>query len=276
VPVKVYKPTSPGRRSSSVADFSDLDKVAPYKPLLAPLKKTGGRNHQGVTTARFRGGGHKRAYRVIDFKRDKLQVPGRIETIEYDPNRSCRIARVVYRDGERRYMLAAAGLAPGDTVVSGERVEPNVGNAMPLRNIPLGLEIHNIELTPGKGGQICRSAGSGSVLASRDGDYAQLTLPSGEIRRIHVNCRATIGRVGNSDHANIRWGKAGRMRWLGRRPHNRGTSMNPVSHPMGGGEGRSGGGRHPCSPTGKLSKGGRTRARKAISNKFIVRRRKKK
>jgi len=275
MPIREYKPTSPGRRFSSVSDFSEITSTKPEKTLLRPLKKTGGRNFQGVITARHRGGGHKRMYRIIDFKRNKLDVPARVASIEYDPNRSARIALLHYADGEKRYILAPQGLGVGDTVLSGDKAEPNVGNSLPLKRIPLGLEVHNIELQPGKGGQMARAAGSSAVLSSRDGDYAYLLLPSSEVRKVHVNCRATIGRLGNMDHGSVRIGKAGRKRWLGRRPHVRGTAMNPVDHPHGGGEGRTKGGRHPVSPTGKLAKGGKTRHVRKPSDVFIVRRRKK-
>jgi large subunit ribosomal protein L2 len=259
-----------------VSDFSEITCTKPEKSLLRPLKKTGGRNSHGRTTSRFRGGGHKRKYRIIDFKRNKDNIPAKVATIEYDPNRSARIALLHYRDGEKRYILAPNGLKVNDIIESGDQVEPKVGNTMPLKSMPLGLQVHNVELTPGKGGQLGRSAGTGIQLAAREGNYANLVLPSGEIRKVRVECRATIGQVGNLDHQNISYGKAGRMRWKGRRPHVRGTAQNPVCHPMGGGEGRSGGGRHPCSPTGKLSKGGRTRQKRKASGKFILRRRKKK
>jgi large subunit ribosomal protein L2 len=274
MPIKVHKPTSPGRRVSSVLDFSHLTKKRPEKALVEPLKRKLGRNSYGHITSRFRGGGVRRLYRQIDFKRDKDGVPARVAAIEYDPNRSADIALLHYADGEKRYILAPKGLELGRTVISGDRVEPDVGNAMPLRSIPLGLEIHNIELQRGRGGQLARSAGAVCQLAAREGDYAVVILPSGETRKIHVECRATIGQIGNLDYHRVRWGKAGRNRYRGWRPHNRGTSMNPVSHPMGGGEGRTGGGRHPCSPTGKLSKGGKTRRGKARSNQYILRRRK--
>ena len=274
--IRKYKPTSPGRRHGSVSDFAEITCTTPEKSLLRPLKKTGGRNCHGHTTSRFRGGGHKRMYRVIDFKRNKDGVPARVATIEYDPNRTSRIALLHYVDGEKRYILAPNGLKVDDRIESGDSVEPKLGNCMPLKSMPLGMNVHNVELTPGRGGQLGRSAGMNIQLSAREGKYANLVLPSGEIRKVSVECRATIGQVGNLDHQNISYGKAGRMRWLGRRPHVRGVAMNPVSHPMGGGEGRSGGGRHPCSPTGKLSKGGRTRGRKKNSTKFIVRRRKKK
>ena len=273
--IRKYKPTSPGRRAGSVLDFAEITHVGPEKSLLRPIKKTGGRNNTGRITSRRRGGGHKRRYRLIDFKRNKDGVPGTVKTVEYDPNRSANIALVVYADGEKRYMLAPLNLAVGQQVMSGPGSEPLVGNAMPLANIPVGMTIHNIELSAGRGGQICRSAGSSAQLTAREGDYAVVEMPSGEVRRIHVRCRATIGRVGNTDYQNVKLGKAGRRRHLGRRPKVRGTAMNPIDHPMGGGEGRTAGGRHPCSPKGVLAKGGRTRRSKNPTNKFILRRRKK-
>lgn len=274
--IKKYKPTSAGRRHGSVLDYSELSKVKPEKSLLRPLKKTGGRNNHGRITSRRRGGGHKRRYRVIDFKRTKQGIPARVATIEYDPNRSANIALLFYADGEKAYIIAPLGLKVGATVMAGPTAEPNAGNAMRLADIPIGLQIHNIELMSGRGGQMCRTAGSFSQLMAREGNYAVVLLPSGELRRIHVNCMATIGRIGNSDHQNVKLGKAGRRRHMGRRPKVRGTAMNPVDHPMGGGEGRTAGGRHPCSPTAVLAKGGRTRSRSNPSNKFIIRRRKKK
>jgi large subunit ribosomal protein L2 len=274
--IKKYKPTSAGRRHGSVLDFSELSKVKPEKSLLRPLKKTGGRNNHGHITSRRRGGGHKRRYRVIDFKRRKQGVPARVATLEYDPNRSANIALLHYADGEKAYIIAPLGLKVGDPIMAGPDAEPTAGNAMRLADIPIGLQIHNIELQAGRGGQLCRTAGSFAQLMARDGDYAAVLLPSGELRRIHVNCMATIGRIGNTDHQNVKLGKAGRKRHMGRRPKVRGTAMNPVDHPMGGGEGRTAGGRHPCSPTAVLSKGGRTRSRSNPSNKFIIRRRKKK
>ena len=274
MPIKVYKPTSAGRRNASVLDFSHLAKKRPEKSLVQRIVRTGGRNHHGHTTSRFRGGGSRKLYRIVDFRRDKLDVPARVAALEYDPNRNADIALLHYADGAKRYILAAKGLKVGATVVSGERVEPDVGNSMPLGSIPLGLAVHNVELQPGKGGQIARSAGMSAQLLARDGDYATIIMPSGELRKIHVRCRATIGEVGNSDYQNVRWGKAGRRRHKGRRPHQRGTSMNPVAHPMGGGEGRTGGGRHPVSPWGRPTKGGKTRRGKAASNQFILRRRK--
>ncbi|HAH46969.1 50S ribosomal protein L2 [Gimesia sp.] len=274
--IRFYKPTTPGRRGASVSDFAAITdrKKAPEKSLLVRYKKKGGRNNQGVITSRHRGGGHKRMYRLIDFRRTKDGVPAKVNGIEYDPNRSARIALLHYVDGEKRYILAPEGLKAGDTVVSGEKVEPNIGNCMPLSAIPLGSTIHNVEMQPGRGGQLCRSAGTSAVLNAREENWAQVTLPSGEVRRIPNSCRATIGEIGNSEHTKVVLGKAGRKRWLGRRPHVRGTCMNPVAHPMGGGEGRNSGGRHPCSPTGKLAKGGKTRKRKKASSKAIIRRRK--
>jgi large subunit ribosomal protein L2 len=261
-----------------VSDFADCTyprQNRPEKSLLRPLKKKGGRNHHGVVTSRFRGGGHKRMYRIIDFKRKKDGVEATVLQVEYDPCRSARIALLQYADGEKRYILAPDGLKAQDRVMSGETeaVEPRVGNCMPLWKIPLGMTIHNVELMPGKGGQICRSAGCSATLGNREKDWALITLPSGEVRRVSSKCRATIGSVSNAEHMNINMGKAGRMRWKGRKPHNRGTSMNPVDHPLGGGEGRSKGGRNPCSPRGVLAKGGKTRKNRKPGNKAIVRRR---
>ena len=273
--IRKYKPTSPGRRHGSVLDFSEITHVGPEKSLLRPIKKTGGRNNTGRITSRRRGGGHKRRYRLIDFKRNKDAVPALVKTVEYDPNRSANIALLFYADGEKRYILAPVGMSVGQEIRSGEGAEPLPGNAMCLRDIPMGMTIHNIELQPGRGGQICRSAGSSAQLTGREGSYCTVELPSGEVRRIHTTCRATIGRVGNTDHQNVKLGKAGRRRHLGRRPKVRGTAMNPNDHPMGGGEGRTAGGRHPCSPKGVLSKGGRTRRRNNPTDKFILRRRKK-
>lgn len=277
--IKQYKPTSPGRRGASVLDWSELTnrgRVKPEKSLLEPLKKTGGRNNQGRTTARFRGGGNKRMYRKVDFKRNRKDgVAATVQSIEYDPNRSANIALIQYEDGDKAYILAPKGLTAGDAVMAGDKVEPKVGNCMPIRNIPQGLPIHNIELRPGQGGKMVRSAGAVAQLNSKEGDYAFVSMPSGELRKVHLDCRATIGSMGNSDHSNVVIGKAGRTRHMGRRPHNRGTSMNPVAHPMGGGEGRRGGGRHPCGPTGKLSKGGKTRPKKKWSNQLIIRGRKR-
>jgi large subunit ribosomal protein L2 len=273
--IRHYKPTSAGRRQGSVSDFAEITdrKKKPEKSLLLPRKKKGGRNFQGIVCSRFRGGGHKQMYRVIDFKRKKDNVWAKVVSIEYDPNRSARIALLEYEDGEKTYILAPEGLKAGDKVLSGENCEPKVGNCMPLRKIPLGMTIHNLEMQPGRGGQVCRSAGSSATLTAREGLWAQITLPSGEVRRVSAECRATLGGLGNTDHMNISIGKAGRKRWKGRKPHNRGTSQNPVSHPMGGGEGRTAGGRHPCGPTGVLSKGGKTRKKRKPSNASIIRRR---
>ncbi len=270
-----YKPTSAGRRHGMVSDFSDLTTDKPEKSLLRRKNRKGGRNNRGRTTSRFRGGGHKKMYRVIDFKRDKDGIPGKVATIEYDPNRTARIALIHYKDGEKRYIIAPKDLKVGQMIISGEKVEPLAGNSMALKNIPLGLFVHNVEIQPGRGGQLARSAGTYCQLQAREGEYAHLLLPSSEVRRVHVNCRATIGETGFAEHMNIKLGKAGRKRWMGRRPHNRGSAMNPVAHPMGGGEGRSKGGHHPTSPWGKLAKGGKTRKPKSVSNAFIIRRRKK-
>ncbi|MFN8709545.1 MAG: 50S ribosomal protein L2 [Planctomyces sp.] len=273
--IRFYKPVTAGRRGASVSDFSEITdrKKRPEKSLTSRKKKNGGRNNQGKITARHRGGGHKRLYRAIDFRRDKDGVVGKVTHIEYDPNRSCRIALIEYADGEKRYIVAPEGLAAGATVESGASVEPVVGNCMPLSAIPLGTVVHNVEMQPGRGAQLCRSAGVGATLNAREGRWAQITLPSGEVRRVPSTCRATIGMVGNGEHSSIVIGKAGRNRWKGIRPRVRGTAMNPVAHPMGGGEGKNSGGRHPCSPTGKLSKGGRTRKGKKASSKAIIRRR---
>ncbi|GAA4433319.1 50S ribosomal protein L2 [Bremerella cremea] len=272
--IRKYKPTSAGRRNASVSDFKELTKGAsPEKALLRKITKTGGRNNQGKITARHRGGGHKRRYRVIDFRRAKDGVPAVVDSIQYDPNRSARIALLNYADGEKRYILAPDGLKAGDKVQSGSEASPSVGNCMPLKNIPAGTTVHNIEMVPGRGGAMCRSAGSSATLMACEADWAQLSLPSGEIRRVSSRCRATIGRVSNPDHEKVQLGKAGRSRWLGRRPHVRGTAMNPIDHPHGGGEGRTKGGRHPVTPQGKPTKGGATRHRKKASNRSIVRRR---
>lgn len=273
--IRQYKPVTAGMRNRSVSDFAEITdrKKKPEKSLLVPRKKTGGRNNQGVICSRFRGGGNKRKYRIIDFKRRKDDVAATVVSIEYDPNRSARIALLEYADGEKTYIIAPEGLKAGDKVISGEKVEPRVGNCMPLKSIPPGMTIHNIEMQPGHGGQLCRSAGTSATINAREGKWAQITLPSGEMRRVSSECRATIGAIGNADHMNISLGKAGRKRWMGRKPHNRGTSMNPVNHPMGGGEGRTAGGRHPCSPTGVLAKGGKTRKKRKPSNTAIIRRR---
>jgi large subunit ribosomal protein L2 len=271
--IKVYRPTSPGRRGMSVSTFDEITKTKPERSLLAPLRKSGGRNNQGVVTMRHQGGGHKRRYRIIDFKRDKFGVPGRIVSVEYDPNRSARIALVVYHDGEKRYILAPSGIKVGDQVMSGPGADIRPGNALPIRNIPLGTTVHNVELYPGRGGQLARSAGNAAQVLAKDGNTAQLRLPSGEVRYIDLNCLATIGQVSNSDHANLNLGKAGRKRWLGIRPSVRGIAMDPGAHPHGGGEGRSPIGMPgPKTPWGKPALGKKTRLNKRTS-KFIVRRR---
>ena len=273
--VKQFRPTSPGLRSKTAATFEELTpKVKPLKKLTKGKKRISGRNNSGRQTIWFRGGGHKRRYRQIDFRRDKIGVPAKVVSVEYDPNRSARIARLHYLDGEKRYILWADKLLVGAIVVSGPEAEINPGNALPLRNIPLGTIIHNVELKMGKGGQLVRGAGTSAQLMAKDGEYAQVKLPSGEVRRIHLNCYATVGSVGLGDHEIVSLGKAGRKRWLGRRPHNRGVTMNPVDHPMGGGEGRSSGGRHPCTPWGVPTKGYKTRNNKRTDN-MIVRRRNK-
>lgn len=270
--IKKLKPVTPGQRFRTVSDFAELTASTPEKSLLEPLKKSGGRNNRGRVTAFQRGGGHKRRYRVIDFKRDKLNIPARVATIEYDPNRSGRIALLFYADGEKRYILWPNGLKVGDTVVAGEDVAFNVGNALPLGQIPLGTLVHNVELQLGRGGQMARSAGSYAQVMAKEGDYVTLRLPSGEVRMVHRRCFATIGEMGNATHENVIIGKAGKSRWLGRRPHVRGVAMNPFDHPHGGGEGRTSGGRHPCTPWGKPTKGYKTR-KKQPSDAFIVRRR---
>ncbi len=274
--IKKFRPTSPGTRSKTSLTFEELTPNAkPEKSLLKGKSNKGGRNNSGRTTVRFRGGGHKRRYRVVDFKRDKTGIPAKVATVEYDPNRSARIALLHYADGEKRYILCPDKLVVGDTVTSGPDSDINPGNCLPLRNIPLGTIIHAVELKIGKGAQMVRSAGTSAQLMAKDGDYAQVKLPSGEVRRVHLNCSATIGQVGNSEHEQVKLGKAGRTRWKGKRPHNRGVVMNPVDHPMGGGEGRSSGGRHPCTPWGKPTKGYRTRNNKRTDG-MIVRRRYKK
>jgi len=273
--IKTYKPTTPGLRQRSVLDFGEITQNKPEKSLLRPLRKTGGRNNHGHVTLRFRGGGHRRAYRIIDFKRTKDGIPAVVASIEYDPNRSSNIALLNYRDGEKRYIIASLGLKVGDELMSGDKAEIRVGNSLSLKNIPLGTLVHNIELVAGKGGQMARGAGTYAQLVAKESSYAQLKLPSGEVRLVRQECRATIGQVGNVDHENVSIGKAGRSRWLGRRPHVRGVVMNPVDHPMGGGEGKSSGGRHPCSPWGKPAKGGKTRHKKK-SDDYIVTKRKKK
>jgi large subunit ribosomal protein L2 len=273
MPVKNYRPTSPGRRDMSVSTFEEITRTTPERSLVAPLRKRSGRNNRGVVTVRHRGGGHKRRYRIVDFRRDKFGVPGRVESIEYDPNRSARIALVIYSDGERRYILAPVGLGVGDTVTSGPDADIRPGNALPIRSIPLGTIVHNIELYPGRGGQLVRSAGNSAQLVAKEGSMAQVRLPSGEVRYIDMNCLATVGQVSNPDHANVDMGKAGRKRWLGKRPSVRGVAMDPASHPHGGGEGRSPIGMPgPKTPWGKPALGKRTRRNKRTS-KFIVRRR---
>jgi large subunit ribosomal protein L2 len=267
------KPTSPGRRFQTYDTFEDITRSQPEKSLVRALKKTGGRNAKGRVTCRHRGGGHKRRYRVIDFKRNKMDVPAKVAAMEYDPNRSARIALLHYVDGEKRYIVAPQGLAVGDTVIASEAADIKPGNVLPLRNMPLGTQIHNVELRPGKGSQLVRSAGSYAQLMAKEGRYAQVKLPSGEVRMILIDCQATVGQVGNAEHGNISLGKAGRKRWLGRRPRVRGVAMNPVDHPMGGGEGKASGGRHPCSPWGQPTKGFRTRKKRKVSNRYIVRRR---
>jgi len=279
VAVRKLRPMTPATRYYSIATFEEVTCASPEKSLLAPLKKSGGRNSNGRMTTRHRGGGHKRRYRIIDFKRNKIGVPGRVDTIEYDPNRSAYIALVVYADGEKRYILAPDGLKVGEQIMNGPDAEIKEGNALPLQNIPVGTFIHNIELKPGKGGQIARSAGNAAQLVAKEGKYAQVKLPSGEVRLVRQECYATLGEVGNKTHENVNLGKAGRSRWLGRRPHVRGMCMNPVDHPNGGGEGKSksGGGRqHPVSPWGNYAKGLKTRKKKNQSNKYIIRSRKKK
>lgn len=274
--IKKFKPTSPGRRQMTVSTFAEITATEPYKPLVEPLKKTGGRNNQGRLTVRHRGGGHKRLYRVIDFKRDKDGIPGRVATIEYDPNRSANIALINYADGEKRYILAPENLKVGDQVISGPNSDIKVGNALPLSQIPVGTMVHNVELKPGKGGQMARSAGAGAQLMAKEGGYALLRLPSGEVRKVQESCRATVGQVGNLDWENINIGKAGRKRWLGIRPTVRGVVMNPVDHPHGGGEGRAPVGRkHPVTPWGKPALGAKTRKKRKPSDKLIVKPRNK-
>jgi len=274
MPVKSYRPVTPTQRFKSVSTFEEITKKKPERRLIQPVKGTGGRNNDGHITMRRMGGGHKRNYRLVDFRRDKDGIPAKVAAIEYDPNRSARIALLFYRDGEKRYILAPNGLSVGDTVSSGGESEIKVGNVLPLDKIPLGTDIHNIELKPGRGGQIVRTAGGAAQLMAKEGGYVQVKLPSGEVRMIRNSCRATIGQVGNLDHVNISIGKAGRSRWLGRRPKVRGVVMNPIDHPMGGGEGKSSGGRHPTTPWGKPTKGYKTRKKKNKSNAFIVKRRK--
>jgi large subunit ribosomal protein L2 len=275
--IRTLKPITPGTRFYSISAFSEITATSPEKSLTEPIKKTGGRNNTGRITSRHRGGGHKRLYRIIDFKRNKKDIAATVTTIEYDPNRTCRIALLTYADGEKRYIIAPSKIKVGDVLMSGESVELRDGNAMPLRKIPFGMFVHNVELKPGKGGQMVRAAGTSAQLVGMDNGMAQLKLPSGEIRLVPGDCMGTLGVVSNTDHENILYGKAGRMRWLGIRPQTRGMAMNPIDHPMGGGEGRSksGGGRlHPRSPWGQLAKGLKTRKHKKASSKLIIRRRK--
>ena len=273
--IKKFKPITPSRRYMTVSDFAEVTHSYPEKSLLKPLKRTGGRGNTGRVTCRHKGGGHKRHFRIVDFRRDKANIPARVASIEYDPNRSARIALLYYADGEKRYILAPNNLKVDDVVKTTEELDVAVGNTLPLAVIPMGTDIHNIELKPGKGGQIVRSAGAMATLLAKEGNYAHVRLPSGEVRLFHLKCLATIGQVGNIEHENISYGKAGRSRWLGIRPSVRGVAMNPVDHPMGGGEGRSSGGRHPCSPWGQIAKGLKTRTNKK-SDKMIIKRRSKK
>jgi large subunit ribosomal protein L2 len=273
--IRVYKPTSNGRRNASVIDYKAvLTTDTPEKTLCKRIKKSGGRNNHGKVTVRFRGGGARRIYRIIDFKRNKDDMAATVQTIEYDPNRNCFISLVQYEDGEKRYVLAPVGVTVGTTIESGQSVEPKAGNAMPLSGIPVGVEIHNIEMNPGQGGKFVRSAGGVARLMAKEGDWATIILPSGEMRMVRKECRATIGQLSNGDYQNVKIGKAGRKRHMGRKPHVRGKAMNPVAHPMGGGEGRANGGRHPCSPTGVPAKGGKTRNPRKTGGKRIIRRRK--
>jgi len=273
MPIKAFKPTTPSRRFITQDDFSELTKKRPERRLIESKNSTGGRNTYGRITSRFRGGGHKRNYRIIDFRRDKLEVPGKVAALEYDPNRSARLALIHYKDGEKRYILAPVGLKIGDHIVASDKADIQIGNALPMKNIPAGTSLHNIELKLGAGGKLARSAGAMAQLVGFEHGHAQLRMPSGEIRIINERCWATVGQVGNLDHENVVIGKAGRTRWLGFRPHNRGVSMNPVDHPLGGGEGKSSGGRHPVTPWGKKTKGKKTRNSKR-TDRFIVRRRK--
>ncbi len=272
---KTYNPRTPSLRHMAVPEFKELTRTSPEKSLTSGKKSTGGRNNKGRVTTRFRGGGVKRRYRQIDFKRDKFDIPAKVAQIEYDPNRNARIALLHYADGEKRYIVCPEGVKQGDTLMSGRKAELRPGNAMKLVDIPVGVAIHNIELEPGRGAKLVRSAGQSAVLRAKEGRFAQVRLPSGEIRMVNQNCMATVGTVGNSEHAAVKLGKAGKKRYLGKRPHVRGVVMNPVDHPMGGGEGRSSGGGHPVSPWGQLAKGYRTRKPRKPSNKFIVERRKK-
>ena len=274
--IRVYKPTSAGRRNSSVNDYAELTTTKAEKSLCKRIKKNGGRNHHGITTTRFRGGGARKIYRIIDFKRNKDGIPAKVATVEYDPNRNCFISLLHYADGEKRYILAPLGIKIGDYVESGISCEPKIGNTMQLAAIPAGLEIHNIEMKAGQGGKLVRGAGNAARIVAKEGNWVTIILPSGEMRMIRKECRATIGQLSNPDHQNVRIGKAGRKRHMGRKSHVRGKAMNPVAHPMGGGEGRSNGGRHPCSPTGVLAKGGKTRNPRNPSNNRIIRRRKSK
>ncbi len=273
MPLKKFKPVTPASRHRSILTFDELSDKEPERGLVEPAKGHGGRNSDGHITVRHRGGGHKRKYRRIDFKRDKRGIPGKVAALEYDPNRSARIALINYRDGEKRYILAPVGLAVGQTVSSGTGSEIRPGNALPLSEIPLGTTVHNVELQPGRGGQLARSAGAGVQLMAREGAFATLRLPSGETRLVPVDAQATVGQVGNLDHENVRIGKAGKSRWLGRRPRVRGVAMNPVDHPLGGGEGKSSGGRHPVTPWGKPTKGYKTRRKRNPTSKYILRRR---
>ena len=275
MPVKNYRPYTPSRRFMTTPGFEEITKASPERSLLEPIKKSGGRNNRGRITSRFRGGGHKRRYRIIDFKRrDKEGVSAKVASVEYDPNRSANIALLHYSDGEKRYIISPDKLVVGSQIISGPDAEPVVGNAMPLRFIPIGTIVHALEMVPGKGAQLARSAGTSVQIQGRDGDYVSVRLPSGEIRRLHGECYATIGSVGNSEHKNITLGKAGRKRWAGRKPHVRGRAMNPVDHPHGGGEGRSTGGRDPVSPWGQKAKGLKTRNKRKTSSRFIIRRKK--
>ena len=275
MPVRKLKPRSPGSRSRTIPGFEEITKSTPEKRLLDAIARTGGRNNRGRLTAKRRGGGHRKQYRIIDFKRNKDGVEAKVASVEHDPNRSANIALLVYGDGEKRYILSPDGLGVGDRVTSGDDAEIRTGNSLPIKLIPEGTQVHNIELRCGKGGQMARSAGASAQLMAKEGSYATLKLSSGEVRLVGVSCRATIGAVGNSEHANVSYGKAGRTRWIGRRPRVRAVAMNPVDHPMGGGEGRSSGGRHPCSPWGQPAKGFKTRSPRKSSNKFILNRRKK-
>ncbi|MCU0530510.1 MAG: 50S ribosomal protein L2 [Syntrophales bacterium] len=273
--IKTMKPTTPSRRYQTYSTFEEITSTEPEKSLTKPVKKTGGRNNAGRMTSRHRGGGHKRKYRVVDFRREKTDIPAKVKTIEYDPNRSARIALVSYADGEKRYIVAPVDLKVGDPVITSAAADIKPGNAMPLRNIPLGSLIHNIELRPGKGGQMVRSAGTYAQLMAKEGAYAQVRLPSGEVRKVHIECKATIGQVGNVTHEGVSIGKAGRTRWLGQKPRVRGVAMNPIDHPMGGGEGKTSGGRHPCTPWGVPTKGYKTRKNKT-TDKYIIKKRDKK